>query len=64
MFRKIAALGLAIILSACAAQAAGPTPHSKTIVVTYSVLGSVVKDLVGDQATVIVPMPNGQDVHE
>jgi zinc/manganese transport system substrate-binding protein len=36
----------------------------KTIVVTYSVLGSVVKDLVGDKANVIVPMPNGQDPHE
>ena len=36
----------------------------KSIVVTYSILGSVVKDLVGDKANVIVPMPNGQDPHE
>lgn len=36
----------------------------KSIVVTYSILGSVVRDLVGDQADVIVPMPNGLDPHE
>jgi zinc/manganese transport system substrate-binding protein len=36
----------------------------KTIVVTYSVLGSIVKELVGDKANVVVPMPNGQDPHE
>lgn len=54
---------LSIILSAC--QANAPLKSSqKTIVVTYSVLGSVVKDLVGDRATVIVSMPNGQDPHE
>lgn len=64
MLRKISALGLAIMLSACAAPAAAPTPQAKTIVVTYSVLGSVLKDLVGNKANVIVPMPNGQDVHE
>jgi zinc/manganese transport system substrate-binding protein len=33
-------------------------------VVTYSVLGAVVRELVGDKANVIVPMPNGQDPHE
>jgi zinc/manganese transport system substrate-binding protein len=33
-------------------------------VVTYSVLGSVVKDLVGDKADVIVSIPNGLDPHE
>jgi zinc/manganese transport system substrate-binding protein len=41
-----------------------PTPTRKTIVVTYSVLGAIVRDLVGDAATVVVPMPNGQDPHE
>jgi len=33
-------------------------------VVTYSVLGSVVSDLVGDSATVTVLIPDGQDPHE
>ncbi len=54
-----------VLLAACGA--AGPdtaVPDRKTIVVTYSILGSVVKDLVGDRANVIVPMPNGQDPHE
>jgi zinc/manganese transport system substrate-binding protein len=55
-------LGLA--LSACQPAAPAPAASQKTIVVTYSILGAVVKDLVGDNATVIVSMPNGQDPHE
>ena len=39
-------------------------PQKPTIVVTYSVLGSVVKELVGDQFDVQVIIPNGLDVHE
>jgi zinc/manganese transport system substrate-binding protein len=55
---------LAIILSACTPASPAASPSKKTIVVTYSILGSVVKDLVGTQADVIVSMPNGQDPHE
>jgi zinc/manganese transport system substrate-binding protein len=33
-------------------------------VVTYSILGSLVKDLVGDSFRVVVSMPNGLDPHE
>lgn len=52
-----------LLLPAC--QAAPSAKSSQTtIVVTYSILGAVVKDLVGDQAAVIVSMPNGQDPHE
>jgi zinc/manganese transport system substrate-binding protein len=40
------------------------TTAGKTIVVTYSILGSVVKELVGNQAKVIVSVPNGLDPHE
>jgi zinc/manganese transport system substrate-binding protein len=36
----------------------------KRIVVTYSILGSLVKELVGDQADVTTVIPNGQDLHE
>jgi zinc/manganese transport system substrate-binding protein len=36
----------------------------KSIIVTYSVLGSIVKKLVGDQASVMVSVPNGIDPHE
>lgn len=45
------------------------TPESESsarpnIVVTYSVLGSVVVDLVGDAAEVITLIPDGQDPHD
>jgi zinc/manganese transport system substrate-binding protein len=36
----------------------------KSIVVTYSILGSLVRDLVGDEAKVTVSIPNGLDPHE
>ncbi len=45
----------------CQPSTSGP---ETSIVVTYSILGSVVKDLVGDGATVTVSMPNGLDPHE
>jgi zinc/manganese transport system substrate-binding protein len=35
----------------------------KSIVVTYSILSSVVKELVGNQVNVIVSIPNGLDPH-
>jgi len=54
---------LSMLLSACQANTSVKSSQ-KTIVVTYSILGSVVKDLVGDKALVIVSMPNGQDPHE
>lgn len=53
-----------LFLPACAASAPQPQDGRKTIVVTYSILGAVVRDLVGSQADVVVPMPNGQDPHE
>jgi len=36
----------------------------KSIVVTYSILGAIVKDLVGDQADVKISIPNGLNPHE
>jgi zinc/manganese transport system substrate-binding protein len=39
-------------------------PGKKSIVVTYSILGAVVKDLVGDKAVVTVSIPNGLDPHD
>lgn len=58
-------IAMIVMISACQTQPSGSTESGKpTIVVTYSILGAVVKDLVGDQANVVVSMPNGQDPHE
>jgi zinc/manganese transport system substrate-binding protein len=64
--------GLAgLVVAACSGAGASPSgaagsPGSSgpSIVITYSILGAVVKDLVGDAATVTVLMPNGADPHE
>jgi zinc/manganese transport system substrate-binding protein len=65
MKRTLILLAISVILLvACQPATSSGLPGKKSIVVTYSVLGSLVKDLVGDQANVIVPMPNGQDPHE
>lgn len=38
--------------------------RKKTIVVTYTVLGSLVKELVGDSFVVKTAVPNGLDIHD
>jgi zinc/manganese transport system substrate-binding protein len=53
-----------LVLTACRPAVSPASNSRKTIVVTYSILGAIVKDLVGEQADVLVPMPNGQDPHE
>jgi zinc/manganese transport system substrate-binding protein len=54
-----------LLSGACQPKSPSTQPTGKkTIVVTYSVLGSVVKDLVGELANVVVLIPNGQDPHE
>jgi zinc/manganese transport system substrate-binding protein len=56
---------LVMLLSAAACQPAGSVSTEKTsIVVTYSILGSIVKDMVGEKAAVTVTMPNGVDMHK
>jgi zinc/manganese transport system substrate-binding protein len=54
---------LALLLAACGGGDgdAGGRPQ---VVVTTTILGSVVRDLVGDAADVHVLMPNGADPHE
>ena len=66
VLRRGAWIGAAVafVVAGCAGGTASPSPDAKSVVVTYSVLGSVVKDLVGDAATVTVLMPNGADPHE
>ncbi len=55
---------VALLLTACGGPSISNNSNKKTIVVTYSILGSVVKELVGSQANVVVSMPNGADPHE
>jgi zinc/manganese transport system substrate-binding protein len=52
-----------LVIAACGSPTTTPN-GKKTVVVTYSVLGAVVRDLVGDTANVVVLMPNGADPHE
>jgi zinc/manganese transport system substrate-binding protein len=57
---------VALAVSACGGDdgtAEGATGRP-SIVVTYSILGAVVKDLVGNAAEVTLIMPNGIDPHE
>jgi zinc/manganese transport system substrate-binding protein len=59
----IAASGL--VVASCGSDEPATTEAGRPrIVVTYSVLGAVVSDVVGSSADVIVLMPNGTDPHE
>ena len=53
-------------VSACSSNSTTPEAKSElpTVVVTYSVLGNIVEQLVGDAATVTTLIPDGQDPHE
>ncbi len=59
----VAALVLLAPLLSCQSPASTDA-GKKSIVVTYSILGSIVRDLLGDKATVTVSVPNGLDPHE
>lgn len=63
---RLAVVGaVAALLAGCTHSTSADGPEGrKTIVVTYSILGSLVKDAVGDRADVVVMMPNGADPHE
>ena len=59
----LAIAGVALPLVGCGDDSPSST-SGKTVVVTYSVLGAVVSELVGDAANVTVLMPNGIDPHD
>jgi zinc/manganese transport system substrate-binding protein len=65
--RRIAASGVALLvlgtLAACGDDA-GAGDDRPTVAVTTTVLGAVVRDLVGDAAEVRVILPEGVDPHE
>ncbi len=62
-YALISALVAALLLATSSCQPA-KISEKKSIVVTYSILGSIVKELVGDMATVTVSVPKGLDPHE
>lgn len=73
MIRNIARLGVAVfVLAACSSSStedtapgsAATSADRPTIVVTTSILGDVVANLVGDLATVEIVMPNGASPHD
>lgn len=55
---------VALTFLAGCAPAAKAVQTKRSIAVTYSVLGSLVKELAGDQFDIVVSLPNGLDVHE
>ena len=61
--KAVSLVCLAGLLSACSSSEPAETARPN-IVVTYSVLGSVVLDLVGDAADVTTLIPDGQDPHD
>lgn len=64
--RRVLAVAVgAAVLSACGGGDQEPvSARAPTVVVTYSVLGAVVRELVGDAAHVTVLMPDGIDPHD
>ena len=66
MKRLLVVLASTLLATSCSANR-GPshaTDDRPTIAVTYSVLGSLVSELVGEQARVTVVIPDGQDPHD
>jgi len=57
-------VALDVVLVVTAAPGSARAPARPTIAVTYSILGSIVKELVGDRFDVTVAIPNGMDPHE
>lgn len=62
--RHIIPVILALVLAFTASCRKAETKNRPSIVVTYSILGSVVKELVNGNADVIITIPNGLDLHE
>ena len=61
-----AAIALAaLVVAACSGTGTSPAPAAgSSVVVTTPVLGAVVRDLVGDEAEIVVLMGNGVDPHD
>jgi len=57
-------IGFLVFAAGCGGGDSSSTSDRPSVVVTYSILGAVVADVVGDAADVKVLMPNGIDPHE
>ena len=57
-------IGVMVFVAGCGGGDSSSTSDRPSLVVTYSILGAVVADVVGDAADVTVLMPNGSDPHE
>ena len=55
---------ISLLIAACQPALPIGLEGKKTIVVTYSILGALINDLVGSEAYIVVLIPNGQDPHE
>lgn len=65
VLRSVLALSLFFALTACGKPGSSSTEADlPQIVVTYSILGSLVSEVVGSTAQVTVLMPNGADPHQ
>lgn len=53
-----------LVTLACRSGTGSSNTGKKSIVVIYSILGSLVKELVGNEADVIISIPNGRDPHD
>jgi zinc/manganese transport system substrate-binding protein len=62
--RSIVGVFAAAAVVACGGGESSTSPDRPSVVVTYSILGAVVSEVVGDTADVVVLMPNGIDPHE
>lgn len=58
------ALAMVMLVAGCGDSRNSTADGKPTVVVTYSVIGSLVRDAVGDAANVVVLIPNGSDPHE
>ena len=63
-FRFVCLAALIVVAAGCSSGGAASSTTTPSVVVTYSALGDVVQQLVGNAAKVSVVIPNGQDQHD
>jgi zinc/manganese transport system substrate-binding protein len=64
VIRPVIGILATVVLVACSGGESSTPADRPSVVVTYSILGAVVADVVGDAADVKILMPNGIDPHE